>query len=210
MTVQSEKNREEEYLPLRAVIPGLILILLVDLLALSKVWPVSGSVNLVLSLVLFLLPWVTLVVTRNSILTLGYHRKQIIRVFGWGMVAGGTWRIVSMLINIWGIHLGEQNLIWISQIFGAIVWVPLVEETFFRGYLGRALAGSIGIWPGILAQALLFTFQPVHLSQGALALASVFGFGVLAGWIQKRFNSIWSAWGAHAFANILPLLVYFT
>jgi membrane protease YdiL (CAAX protease family) len=209
MALLNEKLRADNSLSLRAIFPGLFLILLVDALAILGIWP-SGSVNLVFSLVLFLLPWATLVVTRTSVNKLGYRQTQFLRTFGWGMVAGGIWRIFSVLINLWVIRLGGNELNWISSIMGAIIWVPLVEETYFRGYIGRALSNSIGLWPGIVTQALLFTLQPVHLSQGYLALISVFVFGVLAGWIHTRFDSIWSAWGAHAFANFLPLLIAFT
>lgn len=209
-SVLNEKRGVKNSLSLRGIIPGLFLILLVDALALIGMWPSSGTVNLAFSLVLLALPWATIVVTRKSVTNLGYQRAQALRALGWGVVAGGLWRITSVLINLWSIRLGNGYFGWISPVIGAIVWVPLVEETYFRGYLGRALSTSIGLWPGIVAQALLFTLQPVHLSQGLVALISVFGFGVLTGWIQTRFDSIWSAWGAHAFANVLPLLFYFT
>jgi membrane protease YdiL (CAAX protease family) len=123
------------------------------------------------------------------------------------MVAGGVWRLLSMLINLWWVQLGSNPAVGISQLFGALIWIPLVEETFFRGYLGRALSASLGMWPAILIQALLFTLQPVHWQQGHFALISIFGFGFLAGWLERRFNSIWAPWGAHAFANLLAILL---
>jgi len=210
MTSLNEKSFVINALSMRMVFPGLILILLVDALALFGIWPISGPLNLLLSLVFLVLPWATLVVTRTSPMKIGYRSTQFLRSFGWGLVAGGIWRIFSILINLWALRLGEPTMNWISPILGAIIWVPLIEETYFRGYIGRALSSSIGLWPGILVQALLFTFQPVHLSQSPLALISVFGFGVVAGWIHIRFDSIWSAWGAHAFANILPMLITLT
>jgi membrane protease YdiL (CAAX protease family) len=209
MSMLDENLKVTNSLSLRAIIPGLFLILLVDALAFIGMWPSTGIVNLAFSLVLLVLPWATLVVTRKSVTNLGYQRAQALRALGWGMVAGGLWRITSILINLSGIKLGYSYIDWISPVLGAIVWVPLVEETYFRGYIGRTLSTSIGLWPGIVAQALLFTLQPVHLSQGLIALISVFGFGVIAGWIQNRFDSIWAAWGAHAFANVLPLLILF-
>jgi membrane protease YdiL (CAAX protease family) len=38
---------------------------------------------------------------------------------------------------------------------------------------------------------------------------SIFGFGLLAGWLMHVRSSIWAPWGAHAFANLLPMLVIF-
>lgn len=153
------------------------------------------------------IPWITLAVTRSPIAALGFTRAQIVRAFGWGMVVGGFWRIISILINFMAVDLGAGLAGWLPMFIGGVIWVPLVEETFFRGYLLRPLMHDLGRWTGILIQALLFCLHPVHLSQGVLALISVFGFGLIAGWIQDRFGSLWAAWGAHAFANILPLLV---
>jgi membrane protease YdiL (CAAX protease family) len=112
-----------------------------------------------------------------------------------------------MLLNLWWVHLGSNPAVGIPQFFGALIWIPFVEETFFRGYLGRALSASFGMWPGVLIQAVLFTLQPVHWQQGLFALVSIFGFGVIAGWLDHRFNSIWAPWGAHALANLLAILL---
>ena len=196
-------------LSLRAVTPGLIVIFLVDLLTVSGLWPGLGWHNLLLTLVLVSLPWITLVVLGKPVQSLGFCRREFLRSIGWGVVAGGFWRLLSILFNLWWVDLGELGLMGIPQLVSALIWIPLVEETFFRGYLGRALSGSIGSWPGILLQAGLFTLQPAHWNQGGLALLSVLGFGVLAGWLAQRWNSLWPAWGAHAFANLLPRLVYF-
>jgi membrane protease YdiL (CAAX protease family) len=200
---------DEQHLPLRAIAPGLILILVVDILTVSGIWPLTGWSNLLLSGTLIGLPWATLIVLRKPIQCLGYNRNNSLRAVGWGIVAGGFWRLLSLLFNLWWLRFGDQNLLWVPQILAALIWIPWVEETFFRGYLGRTLAGKIGVWPGIMLQATLFTLQPVHWNQGWGALLSVLGFGVLAGFLQQRWNSIWPAWGAHAFANLLPLLVYF-
>ncbi len=200
-------NASNDHLPIRSVLPGLILIVVVDVLALLGLWPVSNQINQALSLVLLVLPWATLLVLRKPAKALGFEQRQSLRAFGWGMIAGGLWRIISLLINLWAVDLGVSTQAGLTALFAAFVWVPLVEEPFFRGYLGRAFSGVLGLWPGIFLQAALFTFQPVHLNQGTLALISVLGFGILAGWIQYRFDNLWSAWGAHAFANFLPLLL---
>jgi membrane protease YdiL (CAAX protease family) len=192
---------------MKAVAPGLLTILIVDLLAILNLWPTSYYINVGLTLTMLVLPWVSLVILRKSSQTLGYRKGQLIRAVGWGMIAGGVWRILSILINLLGLQLGADLNALVPRVIGAIIWVPLVEETFFRGYLGRALIQARGLWTGIIVQALLFTFHPVHLSQGSFALVSVFGFGILAGWIQHHFNNLWSAWVAHAFANFLPILV---
>ena len=202
-------DKEADQLSLRAVAPGLILILLVDILTLCGFWPQQGWINHLLSLTLLSLPWVTLIVLRKPVRCLGYQRKDFLRIFGWGIVAGGFWRLLSIIFNLWWVNLGGLDVAWISRIVGALIWIPLIEETFFRGYLLRPLMTGIGVWPGILFQALFFTIQPVHWNQGGLALLSIFGFGLLAGWLQQHWDSIWPSWGAHAFANLLPMIVLF-
>jgi membrane protease YdiL (CAAX protease family) len=202
----SEGELDQESLSLRAVLPGLLLILAVDLLTISGYWPDRGWLNAGLYLSMFSVPWVTLLVLRKPAGYLGYSRAQLLRSFGWGMVAGGIWRVLSLSFNLWWTKLGDLTIHW-TPLVDTLVWVPLVEETFFRGYLGRALSGTLGTWSGVLIQAVLFAFHPVHWSQGALSVMSVLVFGILAGWLQLRFNNIWSAWGAHAFANFLPLLL---
>ncbi len=202
------QRNPQQSLPLRAVIPGLVIILLVDFLAILGFWPAAPGLNTAFSMVLLLLPWVTLLVSRGQIRSLGYRRERFLKTVGWGMVAGGLWRIFSLLFNLWGLSLGASLDPWMTRLIGAVIWVPLLEETFFRGYLGRSLISKLGLWPGTLLQALLFSLHPVHLGQGAISLVSVFGFGLLAGWLQFRFDNLWSAWAAHAFANVLPLLVF--
>lgn len=195
--------------PLRAIMPGLIMIALVDGMTVVGLWPSGGWINHALPLILVSVPWATAFILRLPVRSFGYHRRQFLRVLGWGIVAGGYWRLASLLFNLWMLKPGPSLPGFVPPVISALIWIPLVEETFFRGYLGRALSGSIGVWPGIILQAILFTFQPVHWGQGGVALVSILVFGVLAGWLQERWDSIWPAWGAHAFANLLPLFFVF-
>lgn len=209
MDVVTDPQGSIDRFPLRAVVPGLFLITIVDGLTVIGLWPSAGWINLSLPIVLACIPWVTALILRFPIRSLGYNRRQFVRVFGWGIVAGGYWRLASLLFNLWAIDLGPSISGFFTSLIGALIWIPLVEETFFRGYLGRSLSGSIGVWPGIIVQAVLFTFQPVHWYQGGVAMVSIMVFGILAGWLHERWDSLWPAWGAHAFANLLPLLLIF-
>ncbi len=89
----------------------------------------------------------------------------------------------------------------------AVILVPLTEETFYRGYLGRSLAARLGMWPAIMLQATAFALHPVHWHQGWPALLSILGFGILAGWLVLARGTLWIAWGAHGFAILLPELL---
>ena len=191
-------------LPLRAVIPGLVYILIVDLAAVCGYRGIFVQAIEAWGLVLALIPWVTLLVLRLPVRMLGYHSHRALAEFGWGMVAGGVWRALSLCIGLWW-HQGSVQFGWgIGGWVAALIWIPLVEETFFRGYLCRALAGWMGRWPAIILQAVLFSLHPGHWAQGLPNLISIVGFGVLSGWLVESRNSLWPAFGAHAFANSLP------
>jgi membrane protease YdiL (CAAX protease family) len=196
-------------LPLWAILPGLIYILLVDFLTVTG-WLESAQVLLpTWSLVLAVIPWVTLLVVRGSPSMFGYTKIRWLADYGWGMVAGGIWRGLSMAFNLWWqggcTEIGWGVLGWV----GALIFIPLIEETFFRGYLGRALRPRVGAWPAIFIQGILFSLHPGHWAQGHLHLISIFLFGILAGWLTERRGSIWAAWGAHGFANVLPQILGF-
>jgi membrane protease YdiL (CAAX protease family) len=173
----------------------LLFILCVDLAGIAGV---GGRALGLWSLVSAVIPWITIFVLRRRPSSLGYVRERWLAEFGWGMIAGAIWRGLSMAISLAWLDGSALGLL------GAFVWVPLVEETFFRGYLGPALSARLGRWRGIILQALLFAMLPGHWPQGWPALAGIFAFGVLAGWLVETRRNLWIAWGAHAFANVLP------
>jgi membrane protease YdiL (CAAX protease family) len=95
-------------------------------------------------------------------------------------------------------------------VLSALVVVPLLEESFFRGYLQADLAARWGPYVAVVVQALLFALHPLHGVQGWSAFPSIFLFGLLAGGLVQISRSIWCAWGAHGAGNILPALVRWT
>jgi membrane protease YdiL (CAAX protease family) len=191
-------------LPLKTVLPGLAAITAVDILAWLGWWEALPGHAILHPALLLIAPWAALWISRAKPDGLGYRSGRILLDLGWGAVAGACWRLASLLLNmaLLGWPAGSLER-WLS----ALIWIPFLEETFFRGYLGRSLQGVVGVWPGILLQALLFTLQPNHLDQGWSAVLGVFGFGILAGWLLHRRGSLWAAWGAHAMANaiVIPL-----
>lgn len=194
-----------ERLPLRAVLPGLIGIALIDLAAVSGRWPAAGWLPPAAVVAMAVLPWATLLVLRRSPSALGYTRRRALAEYGWGAVAGGLWRGASLALHLgWG-ALGAPP--GAGALLSALVLIPLVEETFYRGYLGRALVPRLGRAGAIVAQAVLFTLHPVHWSQGLPALFSILGFGLLAGALVEWRRSLWPAWGAHGLANLIALLL---
>ncbi len=191
---------------MRAVFPGLAFVVVLDVATVAGWLPEWRVLAVAWPWVLAALPWITLVVLRASPKALGYARRRAVLDYGWGMVAGGIWRGLSLALNLSAASSADV-LGWPGTLLAGLVWIPLVEETFFRGYLGRALVRRLGPFAGIVVQAVLFTLTPVHWAQGGLHLISIFGFGLVAGWLTEARRTLWSAWGAHGFANVLPWLL---
>jgi len=195
------------YLPLKSIVPGLTIIVVMNLLAVTGLWPNDPLWSMASTIVLFSMPWVTLIVLRQSPAVFAYRSDRAGLNYAWGVLAGAIWRGLSMLFNYRIIHAGSVPVGGINVLLIGLIWVPFIEETFFRGYLGKTLNANLGAAKGIILQAVLFTFQPVHWQQGWLSLISVFAFGVIAGWLVERWDSIWAGWGAHGFANVLPAIL---
>ncbi len=95
-------------------------------------------------------------------------------------------------------------------ILGQLINVALPEEFFFRGYLqtsfdkawGRPyqLLGARWGW-GLPAAALLFAL--CHLIYGDITQLKVFFFGLFAGWLRERSDSIAAPILYHAAGNVL-------
>jgi membrane protease YdiL (CAAX protease family) len=190
-----------------AILPGLTLVVIVDVLAVLGVLQRFAFIQSGWMVVIAVTPWLTLLMLRRPASALGYHRQRAAANFGWGVLFGVVWRGLSMTLNLW--LIGREVLfgVTLGGFFSALVLVPLVEESFFRGYLGRALSARFGSVQGIVMQAMLFGFLPTHWGQGWIAMVSILGFGLLAGWLVQRTGSLWTAWGAHASANFIPLIL---
>ncbi|MDF1500300.1 MAG: CPBP family intramembrane metalloprotease [Anaerolineales bacterium] len=201
----SAERESASALPISAVVPGLLLVFGIESLVLARLVAYTPRLQVLLSALMTAAPWAAIWCSRKGIGALGYKRERILVHLGWGMVAGGFWRVASVLLNLLGLEL-TGILQGSLQILTHMLWIPLIEETFFRGYLGRALIRRWGFVSGVLLQAAAFALLPSHVSQGGWSILSIFAFGLLAGWLMHQKDSIWAVWGAHAFANFLPLL----
>lgn len=107
----------------------------------------------------------------------------------------------EMLINAY------QTSIWPPLFWMAtVLFAPLFEEAFFRGFLFAGLQRSkIGIIGTILVTSLVWT--SLHVVQyGPYELAIVFLMGILLGLARYRTGSLWSPLLMHAFWNLLATL----
>lgn len=82
---------------------------------------------------------------------------------------------------------------------GAILLAPFLEETFFRGYLYRALKSTAGAWPAMAAVSLFF--GAVHMSLVQCLPLAIFGF--ILNWAYEKTGRLWLSMAMHACFNAI-------
>ena len=89
--------------------------------------------------------------------------------------------------------------------FVAVLWGPLAEEVFFRGFIFSGLRGRLGIIGAAVASSLLFAL--FHLDPGVMV--PFFVTGMLLAWLYHRTGSLWSCFAAHGLQNGVALAASF-
>lgn len=157
--------------------------------------------------------------------------KRTVKAF---FIGAGTWLLsypavvmVSQIVGILLFFIGpikhiEQNavqylrstmenmpLFWATTLV-IIFFVPIAEETLFRGFLQRWLVQKIGRWKGILLAAALFAAFHFSISQGIdniELLLSLFTLGCFLGFIYERQGTLWAPISLHAIFNAISVLM---
>lgn len=208
------QDRSRPTVSVRGILPGLALLIGLEATYWLggqgvKRW-LAGSWSLWMA-ILLAVSIAYLVVTRRPLSALGYRRERAFGLWMRGIAAGALWRMFSMLTNYYGwwdfLPGPTLGFTWGGMVW-ALVLIPLLEETFFRGYLQAGLEAGLGPLAAILAQALLFALHPAHAAQGWRAFPSIFLYGLLAGGLYYWTRSIWTLYGAHGMANLLPAIIY--
>ena len=89
-----------------------------------------------------------------------------------------------------------------ASVLALVIWTPLAEEIFFRGFLMRGIAHRWGLAPALLTSAAIFAI--LHLTPGVLL--PVFVTGLLLGALSAYTRSLWPPIAAHAAQNALAVL----
>jgi membrane protease YdiL (CAAX protease family) len=93
-------------------------------------------------------------------------------------------------------------LFWIA----IVVFAPLFEEIFIRGFLFIGLARSrIGPAGAVLLTTLVWA--ALHVQYGLYEIAVIFVLGIILGVVRHRTGSLWGPVIIHAFNNLLAVLV---
>ena len=95
------------------------------------------------------------------------------------------------------------GLFLLVNLFALTVWVPLIEETFFRGFLLQALASRYGSVTAILIISLIFAISHLHVG----VFVPVFFSSILISWLFVASKSIWVPILTHSLQNLIVSVV---
>lgn len=84
-----------------------------------------------------------------------------------------------------------------------IVLAPLVEETFFRGFLLQGLARRMSFWPAAIITSAVFALA--HL--WPYLFPPIFLLGIAFSWLFWRTGSLWTAIAAHSTLNATAFVI---
>jgi len=106
----------------------------------------------------------------------------------------------EFVVNIYSTSVWPA-LLWVSL----IIFVPIFEETFFRGFLFEGFRQSrLGPIGAVLLTA--FAWALLHIQYGIYDIAVIFVLGILFGIVRIKTGSLWSTIIMHAFTNAVALL----
>jgi membrane protease YdiL (CAAX protease family) len=89
--------------------------------------------------------------------------------------------------------------------FAVVVFAPLFEELFFRGFIFVGLkASKIGVVGAIFLTALAWAL--LHLQYDIGGMATIFVLGIVFGIVRWKTNSLWSTLFLHAVWNLMALV----
>jgi membrane protease YdiL (CAAX protease family) len=151
-------------------------------------------------------------VGRESAASLGFRRSMLGRGIG---ICLATWIAIQVFALIGQLASGYPLLgrvpglsAALPVLFGQLAGNALYEETFYRGYLIRALTPEVGgrEWAAVLLSAALFGVMHIPnyllrgLSLGFLVPATL--AGVLFGFLYLRTRNLWLCIGLHSLLNV--------
>ena len=156
---------------------------------------------------------------RSGWRSLGFCRPTTLTKAVWIVVvalillflANFIYSLIIVLFDVKLLRLAEspleeyvETLAWRAAYAVLLILVaPVVEETFFRGFVFPGIGRRYGVWWGATVSAALFAVM--HVSLGALF--PLFVMGLLLAWVYLRTRSIWPCIGFHAAYNSVALIL---
>ena len=101
-------------------------------------------------------------------------------------------------------QLGADQSTLLAVITGVFVVVvaPVVEETFFRGFLFQSLRNSWGVWLAVPASAVIFS--AIHLEPDKFVQLVILGTALA--FVFHKTRSLWPCILLHALNNSLAFI----
>lgn len=219
------KNEAQEYSVPWKPIDNWIAILLLVLINIALLYfasqglgaQVSQSAVLVLVQLVYLIPVVTVFVYRRvNVRSIGFGKFEWSTLgLGCGLLIGsyGLIMVHNIILSALGVETqGEE----INQIFSSldspvwfvlvgVIFAPLVEETFFRGFLFQGFRQKYGWGKGALLSSAIFAIG--HLDP--VALIPTFILGLLLAYMYHRTNSVWPGIILHFLNNAFAFCMLF-
>lgn len=132
---------------------------------------------------------------------------------GWSFVAGWLGGGLELFLNGIGLtEIGEAYVLPTSsaaivvQFLSVAIIPPIVEELCYRGFFLNTAVRSLGTWGAIALTS--FAFWLAHYSIEILPLA--FGFGLIGGYIRRRYGSLLPSMCGHFAVNSTYLLINYS
>lgn len=129
---------------------------------------------------------------------------------GWALLANQLGANIEGILNMFGLtELSDAYVLPSSgaalavQIISVAIVPPIVEEICYRGFFLNVAVRSMGTWGGIVLTSIAFWLA--HYSIEILPLA--FGFGVIGGYVRRRYGSLLPSMCGHLVVNGVYLIV---
>jgi uncharacterized protein len=142
---------------------------------------------------------------------LGFRRFRP-SALGWVALAFGVYIVLASVYTILfnppqddlPNQLGADESTLLAVVTGIFVIgvAPVVEETFFRGFLYQALRNSWGVWLAIPASAVIFS--AVHLTPDKFVQLAILGCALA--FVFYKTESLWPCIMLHALNNTLAFI----
>ncbi len=121
---------------------------------------------------------------------------------------------VAVLFTAFGVDLSDASnvsdleaLFSIPLIFVIVLFQPVAEEIFFRGFLFEKFSEQIGVAPAILLTSVLFGLA--HLSYGKVYPALMAALlGIIFAYLVLRTKNLYTSITAHILFNVVTFSIY--
>ena len=129
---------------------------------------------------------------------------------GWSIVAGWLGAGIEGVLNQYGLTeaadtyvLPDSGCALLVQFLATAIIPPIVEELCYRGFFLNTAVRSMGTWGAIAFTAVCFWLA--HDSLEIFPLAC--GFGIIGGYIRRRYGSLLPSMVAHFAVNTVYIIV---